>query len=50
MAAMVMPAATVVMAGKAGTEAERAGMAVDCYKYTCYCLENVFTDYLILIK
>ena len=32
MAAMVMPAETVVMAGKAGTEAERAGMAVDCYK------------------
>jgi hypothetical protein len=32
MAAMVMPAATVVMAGKAVTEAVRAGMAVDCYK------------------
>jgi len=27
-----MPAATVVMAGKAVTEAVRAGMAVDCYK------------------
>ncbi len=32
MAAMVMPAATVVMAGKAETEAVREGMAVDCYK------------------
>ena len=32
MTAMVMPAATVVMAGKAVTEAVRAGMAVDCYK------------------
>lgn len=32
MAAMVMPVATVVMAGKAVTEAVRAGMAVDCYK------------------
>ena len=32
MTAMVMPAATVAMVGKAGTEAERAGMSVDCYK------------------
>ncbi len=31
-AAMMVSEATVAMAGKAGTEAERAGMAVDCYK------------------